>query len=75
MSKTADAQMVVSRRTWIGFVVTDVVFFLLANVTAKNSSHPGIVSNIFWVAFLIGTALLIVLAAVAVVQSRRGPAR
>jgi hypothetical protein len=75
MSKTADAQMVVSRRTWIGFVVTDVVLFLLANVTAKNSSHPGTVSNIFWVAFLIGTALLIVLAVVAVVRSRRGPAR
>jgi len=40
MSNTADARTPISRRGWIGFVVADVVLFLLANLTAKNSSHP-----------------------------------
>jgi hypothetical protein len=75
MSNTADAQTVLSRRTWIGLAITDVVLFVLANVTAKNSSHPGTASNIFFGAFVIGTALLIVLAVLAVVGSRRRPAR
>ena len=46
------------------------VLFVLANVTAKNSSHPGTVSNILFVAFVIGTALLIALAVVTMVKSR-----
>jgi hypothetical protein len=65
--------MAFSRRTWVGLVVADVVLFVLAGVTSKNSSHPGTVSNIFWFAFLIGTALLIVIAVVSLVQSRRSP--
>jgi hypothetical protein len=75
MSNTADARTPISRRAWISFVVADVVLFLLANVTAKNSSHPGTLSNVFFVAFVIGLALLIVLAVLATVQSRRRPAR
>jgi hypothetical protein len=75
MSNTADARTPISRRAWIGFVVADVVLFLLANVTAKNSSHPGTLSNVFFVAFVIGLALLIVLAVLATVQARRRPAR
>ncbi len=75
MSNTADARTSITRRAWIGFVVADVVLFLLANVTAKNGSHPGTFSNIFFVAFVIGTALLIALAVFATVQSRRRPAR
>jgi protein-S-isoprenylcysteine O-methyltransferase Ste14 len=75
MSNTADARTPISRRAWIGFVVADVVLFLLANATAKNSSHPGTLSNVFFVAFVIGLALLIVLAVLATVQSRRRPAR
>jgi hypothetical protein len=75
MSNTADARTPISRRAWIGFVAADVVLFLLANVTAKNSSHPGTLSNVFFVAFVIGLALLIVLAVLATVQSRRRPAR
>lgn len=67
--------MAFSRRTWIGFVAAVAVFFLIANVTAKNSDHPGTVSDVFWAAFLIGTALLILLAVVALVQSRRTRAR
>jgi hypothetical protein len=75
MSNTADARTPISRRAWIGFVVADVVLFLLANLTAKNSSHPGTLSNVFFVAFVIGTALLIALAVLTTVQSRRRRAR
>ncbi len=75
MSRIADTRTPITRRAWIGFVVGDVVLFLLANVTAKNSSHPGTVSNAFFVAFVIGTALLIVLAVLATLRSRRRPAR
>ena len=75
MSKTADSQTALSRRTWVGLVLADVVLFVLANVTAKNSSHPGTVSNILFVAFVIGTALLIALAVVTMVKSRRGATR
>ena len=48
MSNTADSRTALSRRTWIGLVLGDVVLFVLANVTAKNSSHPGTVSNILF---------------------------
>jgi hypothetical protein len=75
MSRTADTRTPISRRAWIGFVVADVVLFVLANVTAKNSSRPGALSNAFFVAFVIGLALLIVLAVLATVRSRRRPAR
>ena len=64
----SSSSLALRRPQWIAFVVTDVVLFLLANVTAKNASHPGTVSNIFWVAFLIGTALLLMLAVVVVVR-------
>ena len=75
MSRTADPRTRISRRAWIGLVTADVVLFLLANVTAKSSSHPGALSNAFFVAFVIGLALLIVLAVLAAVRSRRQPAR
>ncbi|HEY5193399.1 MAG TPA: hypothetical protein VIJ39_05940 [Solirubrobacteraceae bacterium] len=53
----------------------EVVLFALANLTAKNSSHPGTVSNVFFVAFVIGAVLLITLAVIRVAKSRRRPAR
>jgi hypothetical protein len=58
----------ITRRNLIGFVVIEVVLFFAANMTAKNSSHPGTLSNIFWGAFLIGAALLIVLAVITVIR-------
>jgi hypothetical protein len=75
MSKTADSQTVISRPAWIGLVAAEVVLFALANLTAKNSTHPGTASNVFFVAFVVGAVLLIVLAIVTVVKSRRGAAR
>ena len=75
MSNTADSLTTLSRRTWIVLVVADVVLFALANLTAKNSSHPGTASNVFFVAFVIGAVLLIALAIATVLKSRRGASR
>ena len=75
MSRTVDSLTALSRRTWIGLVGTTWSLFVLANLTAKNSSHPGTVSNVFFVAFVIGAVLLITLAIASVVRSRRRPAR
>ncbi len=75
MSRTVDSLTALSRRSWIGLAGLDVALFALANLTAKNSSHPGAVSNVFFVAFVIGAVLLITLAVVSVVKSRRRPAR
>jgi len=66
--------MALSRRNLIGLLVADVVIFVLSNVVAKNSSDPGIASNILWVIFLIGFVALIVLSVLALIQSRRGAA-
>ena len=75
MSNTADSLTALSRRTWVVLVVVDVVLFALANLTATNSSHPGSASNAFFIAFVIGAALLIALAIASVVKSRRGASR
>jgi drug/metabolite transporter (DMT)-like permease len=53
----------------IAYILLEVILFTVANVTAKNDHHPGIVSDVFWVAFLIGLVLLVL--AVAVVLGRR----
>lgn len=75
MSNTADSLTALSRRTWISLVVADVVLFVLANLTAKNSSHPGTTSNVFFAAFAMGVVLLIALAIATMVKSRRGASR
>ena len=62
MSNTADSLTALSRRTWIVLVGADVGLFAVANLTAKNSSHPGSASNVFFIAFVIGAVLLITLA-------------
>ena len=75
MSSTADSLTALNRRNWIGAVVADVVLFVLANLTAKNSSHPGTASNVFFIAFVIGAVLLIALAIATAVRYRQGASR
>jgi hypothetical protein len=75
MSNTAESLTALSRRTWTGLVVADVVLFVLANLSAKKSSHPGTASNLFFAAFAIGAVLLIALAIATMVRSRRGASR
>jgi hypothetical protein len=75
MSNTAVSLTTLSRRTWIVLVMGDVLLFAIANLTAKNSSHPGTASNVFFIAFAIGAVLLIALAIATLVKSRRGTSR
>ena len=75
MSNTADSLTALSRRTWIVLVLADAALFVVANLTAKNSSHPGAVSNAFFVAFVIGAVVLIVLAIATIIKARRGGSR
>ena len=65
----------VRARNVVVLAVVDVVLFLIANVTAKNSSHPGTVSNVVWVAFLVGVLMLIVLGACVLVRRLRSTTR
>jgi uncharacterized membrane protein YhaH (DUF805 family) len=63
--------VVLRRRNLLVLFVIEVVLFVLAGVTSKNSSHPGTVSNVFWGVFLVGVVVLVVLAIAIVVQARR----
>jgi uncharacterized membrane protein YhaH (DUF805 family) len=65
----------VRARNVVVLAVADVVLFVIANVTAKNSSHPGTLSNVVWVAFLIGVLMLIVLGTCVLVRRLRSSAR
>ncbi len=67
--------MILRRRNLLGLLVVEVVLFVLAGVTSKNSKHPGTLSNVFWVVFLVGVVLLILLVIGTVIQSRRSRAR
>jgi high-affinity Fe2+/Pb2+ permease len=63
--------MAFGRRHVLGLALLEVVLFVIAGVTSKSNKHPGNVSNIFWIAFLIGAVVVIVLALVVVFQSSR----
>jgi hypothetical protein len=63
--------MVLSRRNLIALAVANVVIFVLSNVVAKNSRHPGTASEVLWVIFLLGVLALVVLGILAMVRRRR----
>ena len=63
--------MLLRRRNLLALFIVEVVLFVLAGVTSKSNSHPGTVSNVFWVVFLVGVVVLIVLVIATVVQSLR----
>jgi hypothetical protein len=63
--------MAISRRNLLALFVADVVIFVLSNVVAKNSSHPGTASEILWFVFLIGALALIALGIIAAIRSAR----
>jgi uncharacterized membrane protein YtjA (UPF0391 family) len=62
----------ISRRNVIILFVVDVVLFVIANV---EYNHHRRVSNVAWVAFIIGVVLLIVLSVMTLVRSRGSRAR
>jgi hypothetical protein len=65
------SRLSLSRNTWIGYLMLEIMLFLLANVTAKNASHPGTVSNIFFITFIVGLVVAAVLGITELVRSRR----
>jgi len=65
------SRLSLSRNTWIAYLLVEVALFLLANFTAKNSSHPGTVSNIFFATFIVGIVVAAVLGVTELVRSRR----
>ncbi len=60
-----------SPRSVITVAAIVAALFVTANLTAKNSSHPGTVSNIAFVASVLGAVLLAVIATAALIQRRR----
>ncbi|MEO6857503.1 MAG: hypothetical protein ABI323_02810 [Solirubrobacteraceae bacterium] len=63
--------LVPSRRSVVAVALMVAALFVIANLTAKNSSHPGTVSNIAFVAFVLCALLLVGIGAGALIQSRR----
>ncbi len=47
-------RLTLTRTGWIIYGIVEVALFLIANFTAKNASHPGTVSQIFFTAFIVG---------------------
>ena len=60
-----------SRNTWIAYLLVEIGLFLVANLTAKNSNHPGTISNAFFITFIVGLVIAAVLGIATLVRSRR----
>jgi hypothetical protein len=60
-----------SRNGWIIAAVVEVALFVAANLTAKSSSYPGTVSNVFFITFIAGLALALLLGAATLITHRR----
>ncbi len=63
-------RLAISRTGWIIYVMAEVALFLVANFTAKDASHPGAVSNIFFITFIAGLVLGLLLGAAALIRDR-----
>jgi hypothetical protein len=62
-------------RKLLGLAALTAAFFLASGWTAHGHGHPGTVSNVLWMDFLLGVLLLIVLAAVGTVRAAVGAVR
>ena len=60
----------VSRTGWAIYALVEIALFVTANLTAKTSSHPGTLSNVFFIAFIGGLAGALLLGAVELVRKR-----
>jgi hypothetical protein len=65
------SRFAINRRGWIIYAIAEVCLFAIANLAAKNSSHPGTISNIAFIAFVIGLGVAAMLAAATVIRHRR----
>jgi hypothetical protein len=64
-------RVALTRTGWIIYGIVEVALFLIANFTAKNASHPGTVSQIFFTTFIAGLVLAVALGVMTVVRQRR----
>ena len=64
------SRLAISRTGWILYAIVEVTLFAGANLTANNSSHPGTVSNVFFVAFIVGLVAAVLLGAATLIQHR-----
>jgi uncharacterized membrane protein YtjA (UPF0391 family) len=63
--------MILRRRNVLALFVVEVVLFVLASALYHHGHVLRDISNVAWVAFLIGIVLLVVLVVATLVQSRR----
>ncbi len=66
MSTLTNARISLGRKNLVRAAVGVIALFLMALI-------PGSIGKTFWVAFLIGSATLILIGAAALVQARRSP--
>ena len=64
-------RLALSRNGWILAAAVEVALFIAANLTANSSSHPGTLSNVFFITFIAGLALALALGAATLIKSRR----
>ncbi len=67
------SRVAISRTGWIFYAIVVVALFATANLTAHSSSHPGTVSNAFFIAFVVGLVLALLLGAATLIRQRRIP--
>ncbi len=65
------SRLAIGRTGWMLYVIVEVALFLTANLTAKNSSHPGTVSNVFFITFIVGLVMGLLFAAATLIRQRR----
>jgi hypothetical protein len=64
------SRLAISRTGWILYAIVEVALFAGANLTAKNSSHPGTVSNVFFITFVVGLVAALLLGTTTLIQRR-----
>jgi F420-0:gamma-glutamyl ligase-like protein len=64
------SRVAISRTGWMLYAIVEVALFIGANFTAKNSSHPGTVSNVFFITFIVGLVLAVLLGAATLIRQR-----
>jgi MYXO-CTERM domain-containing protein len=62
---------ILTRNRWIAYAVVEVALFVVANLTAKSSGHPGTASNAFFITFIAGLVLALLLGAATLLRRRR----
>ena len=65
------SRLTISRSGWVMYGIVELALFVMANVTAKNASHPGTVSQIFFFTFIVGLVLAVALGVMTLVRQRR----